>query len=284
MGNSDCPCLGPPGSEKTRAIGIAPASPDFSGNRRSTLSVYIGDRGKRVLPAGGKEKVVFDERKIIMTKTNAIQWLIVITVATAAGLCLARPVRAGCGGCSHSMPAGAMQTESMPDGGVNDGAVHDGAEHPEAVAYNGTEPSAAPELSGPRRSPVPAPKAAAPGRNDLDVILKSVDLAIRNLEAGKTRIRAVGTEEGESLHQAAPGSGPSVRPWCHAGAAPQAGFINTHCPIMGSPIDPAKVPTSLTRDYKGQKVAFCCGGCPGQWDKLTDEEKAAKLREAKAQP
>ena len=35
-------------------------------------------------------------------------------------------------------------------------------------------------------------------------------------------------------------------------------FANTKCPIMGRPIDPAKVTESLTRDYKGQKVAFCC--------------------------
>ena len=60
------------------------------------------------------------------------------------------------------------------------------------------------------------------------------------------------------------------------GAAP-AVFVNTKCPIMGGAIDPAKVPESLTRVYKDQKVAFCCGMCPGQWDKLTDAQKDAKL-------
>jgi hypothetical protein len=57
-------------------------------------------------------------------------------------------------------------------------------------------------------------------------------------------------------------------------------FINTRCPIMGTPINPDKVPENLTRVFKGQKVAFCCGGCPDEWDKLTDKEKEAKLKEA----
>ena len=60
-------------------------------------------------------------------------------------------------------------------------------------------------------------------------------------------------------------------------AAP-AGFANTKCPIMGSTINPSKVTEGLTRVYKGKKIAFCCGGCPGQWDKLTDAQKDAKLQ------
>lgn len=59
-------------------------------------------------------------------------------------------------------------------------------------------------------------------------------------------------------------------------------FANDRCPIMGSTINPDKVSKDLIRDYKGQKVAFCCQGCPAQWDKLSDSQKAAKL--AKAQP
>ena len=56
-----------------------------------------------------------------------------------------------------------------------------------------------------------------------------------------------------------------------------AEFVNIRCPIMGTPIDPAKVPDSLTREYKGKKVAFCCAGCPVAWDELSDAEKDAKL-------
>lgn len=57
-------------------------------------------------------------------------------------------------------------------------------------------------------------------------------------------------------------------------------IVNARCPIMGSKIDPAKVPASLIRTFNGQKVGFCCGGCPAKWDKLSDDEKTAKLKAA----
>lgn len=59
-------------------------------------------------------------------------------------------------------------------------------------------------------------------------------------------------------------------------------FVNARCPIMGSAIDPAHVPDSLTREYKGQKVAFCCAMCPPAWDKLSDADKDKKLEAVKA--
>lgn len=52
---------------------------------------------------------------------------------------------------------------------------------------------------------------------------------------------------------------------------------NARCPIMGRTLDPAKVPARLTREYQGKTVGFCCGGCPGAWDRLSDEQKQAKL-------
>ena len=58
-------------------------------------------------------------------------------------------------------------------------------------------------------------------------------------------------------------------------------FANASCPIMGSPINPKKVTKNLIRDHEGQKIAFCCGGCPSAWDKLSDKEKDAKLAKAK---
>jgi hypothetical protein len=61
-------------------------------------------------------------------------------------------------------------------------------------------------------------------------------------------------------------------------------FVNDKCPIQGEAIDPAKVTPDLVREYKGQKVAFCCGMCPPQWDKLTDAEKDAKLAKAMKKP
>jgi hypothetical protein len=57
-------------------------------------------------------------------------------------------------------------------------------------------------------------------------------------------------------------------------------FANTNCPIMGTPIQATSVPPSLIRILDGQKVAFCCPGCPGAWDRLSPTEKAAKLAAA----
>jgi len=66
-----------------------------------------------------------------------------------------------------------------------------------------------------------------------------------------------------------------------ATAAAAVTYANVTCPIMSTKIEPAKVIDGLVRDFKGQKVAFCCKGCPGQWDKLSDEEKVTKLAAAK---
>jgi len=68
--------------------------------------------------------------------------------------------------------------------------------------------------------------------------------------------------------------GPTTAP------ADDAKVVNARCPIMGTKLDRDKVPASLTRTFGGQKVGFCCGGCPGKWDKLSDEQKAAKLKAA----
>ncbi len=59
-------------------------------------------------------------------------------------------------------------------------------------------------------------------------------------------------------------------------------YANTKCPIMlSSVIDPEKVTADLVKDFKGEKVALCCGKCPSKWDALSDEEKATKLAAAK---
>ena len=55
-------------------------------------------------------------------------------------------------------------------------------------------------------------------------------------------------------------------------SAPSMGAINETCPMMGEAVDPGS-----TTDYKGQKIGFCCDGCVGPWNKLSDAEKDAKL-------
>ena len=62
---------------------------------------------------------------------------------------------------------------------------------------------------------------------------------------------------------------------------PKPKVINVKCPIMGGKVDPEKVAQKLTREFKEQKIGFCCGMCPMKWDKLTDEQKQAKLEKLK---
>lgn len=50
---------------------------------------------------------------------------------------------------------------------------------------------------------------------------------------------------------------------------------NDRCPITGKDIEQD---TEFSRMHKGMKVCFCCPACPPQWDKLSDEEKDAKLQ------
>jgi hypothetical protein len=85
------------------------------------------------------------------------------------------------------------------------------------------------------------------------------------------------------------GGGPTAAPTEAAGKAcpvtrpADDRAVNARCPIMGSAIDPAKVPANLTRPFKGRKVGFCCGGCPAAWDQLSEDQKQAALDKALAE-
>ncbi len=68
----------------------------------------------------------------------------------------------------------------------------------------------------------------------------------------------------------------------HADLGPDGSWANTHCPIMGNKVDLSKVPAKLTTEFHGQKVAFCCGGCVPAWEKLSEDEKLAKLKKINA--
>jgi len=52
--------------------------------------------------------------------------------------------------------------------------------------------------------------------------------------------------------------------------------VNEYCVmVLIDPVDP-----NIVRDWKGQKVGFCCEGCLPKWDKLTEAEKDAALAKA----
>ena len=109
-------------------------------------------------------------------------------------------------------------------------------------------------------------------------------LAVAGLAAGGMLLRgSLGRPDGGccaaiSLADDRAASRPDSRPASKPATQPAGKYVNTRCPIMGGVINPARVTDDLTREYKGQKVAFCCGGCPAEWDKLSPAEKDAKLK------
>lgn len=49
--------------------------------------------------------------------------------------------------------------------------------------------------------------------------------------------------------------------------------VNHYCVVM--PDDP--VNPEVTRDFKGQKVGFCCPGCLKKWDGMSDAQRSEAL-------
>jgi len=56
------------------------------------------------------------------------------------------------------------------------------------------------------------------------------------------------------------------------GSMTQVSTVNTKCPMMGGDVDPA-----YTTDFNGKTVGFCCKGCAGKFNKLSDTAKAELL-------
>ncbi len=106
----------------------------------------------------------------------------------------------------------------------------------------------------------------------LPMAMLSIDKAVYAVESGDKKTTLAELHKARKMLIAIYGAiGTHVKPQ----------FANNRCPLMGSPINPEKVTKNLIRDYKGQKVAFCCAGCPSMWDKLTDAQKQTKLAKVK---
>jgi hypothetical protein len=58
-----------------------------------------------------------------------------------------------------------------------------------------------------------------------------------------------------------------------------AGTVNYYC-VM-NPDDKVEV-NSPTTTWRGEKIGFCCGGCVGKWNKMTDAQKDAAVAAGKA--
>jgi len=102
----------------------------------------------------------------------------------------------------------------------------------------------------------------------LPSVQEALTRAIQHLEAGHRQEALKELKQAQSSLEA-------VR--LAIGKHVEPSIVNDHCPIMGSKINADKVPANLTRVYNGQKVAFCCAGCPNAWDQLDDAQKTAKL-------
>jgi len=107
---------------------------------------------------------------------------------------------------------------------------------------------------------------------ELPIAILSIDKAAKAVESGDNKTALAELNKAQKMLITIYGAlGKHVKPQ----------FANNRCPIMGSPINPNRISKNLIRDYKGQKVAFCCAGCPSTWDKLTDAQKQAKLPKVK---
>jgi hypothetical protein len=123
------------------------------------------------------------------------------------------------------------------------------------------------------------PASAAPASieeiysRDLPLAIQSIGQAVKAIESGDRQTELAELTKAvtmlAAIHEA-------------LGKHVKSQLVNSRCPIMGSAINPESVTANLTRDYNGQKVGFCCAGCPSAWDKLTDAEKQAKLSAVKS--
>ena len=94
---------------------------------------------------------------------------------------------------------------------------------------------------------------------------------------------AAGGSLGCAASHAPTGDGGRVAadPGRQADGAPRLKVVNAYCPVAGThPVDESgnKMTTAdLTREWNGQRVGFCCDGCPPFWDEMTDAERREKL-------
>ena len=129
------------------------------------------------------------------------------------------------------------------------------------------------QMKMPMAAPAPAKDQSLESlySQEVPALSKAIDEAIRLLQAGDSKAALVQLQKAQKATN-------HVKTVLSAHIKPA--FVNVRCPMMGSPIHPDKVTPQLTREFKGKKVAFCCGNCPKMWDQLTDAQKEQKLSQA----
>ena len=107
---------------------------------------------------------------------------------------------------------------------------------------------------------------------DISAAKVAIKAAIEAMDKGDTKAAKIEMEKADKLLS-------NVHK-CMQENMEQMPCTNAKCPITGKSIERMNCPKELTRMCEGKKVGFCCAGCPKAWDKLTDTEKDAKLKEA----
>ena len=107
---------------------------------------------------------------------------------------------------------------------------------------------------------------------DVSAAKVAIKVAIEAMDKGDTKAAKIEMEKADKLLS-------NVHK-CMQENMEQMPCANVKCPITGKSIERMNCPKEFTRMCEGKKVGFCCAGCPKAWDKLTDTEKNAKLKEA----
>ncbi len=104
--------------------------------------------------------------------------------------------------------------------------------------------------------------------------------AAEAIEGNEIDAAAEKIAEAQALLELSHESMAEAMPDHQASTTSEDGIVNTRCPIMPKTLDPDNVPEDLTREHEGQTIGFCCPACLTAWDKLSDDQKEAKLTAA----
>lgn len=107
---------------------------------------------------------------------------------------------------------------------------------------------------------------------DIFVAKAAIKAAIEAIDKGDTKTAKIEMEKADNLL--------SKVHKCMKENMQQMPCVNTKCPISGKSIDRMNCPKEHTCMYKDMKIGFCCPNCQPEWNKLTDAEKDAKLKDA----
>lgn len=91
---------------------------------------------------------------------------------------------------------------------------------------------------------------------------------MRTLISSLFLFATIGCASTQSTPDSTPESPPQTPP------TQSAAFLNDRCPMMPD----AGVDGVTTAEFRGQQIGFCCSDCLGEWQRMSDDDRAARLR------